>query len=439
MKKNNKKIPVFILLMVMMFISLPGVTEQLQMADSLKGYLNYAAENNPGLQSAFNLWKAELEKVAQVRSLPDPTLNFAYFVREVETKVGPQQMKVGLMQKFPWFGKLKLRGDIFFERARALEDNFERLKLELFYKVKKLYYDYYYTSRSIVIIKENIALLKAASEQIRTMYSTGRTSYSNLIRVQIELDKLKDRNISLEDKLPTIRVALNSVMNRSLEKEIFVDKRIGDMRFHIKGSSLVKILKTTSPELKSLDHFTLSRAAGVKLARKNFLPDFSIGADIIVTGDSSVPGVTDSGKDPFLIKMSMNIPLRFKKINASIRDARMRLDAVKYKKIEKENKLLSSLETALFNFNDSGRIIKLYRDSLKPKAQQAFEVTKTAFTTGKMGFLDFIDTQRTLLDFDLVLEKAKSSHLQNLALIEKIIGKNLDYLKRERLISREMK
>ncbi|MCK5223032.1 MAG: TolC family protein, partial [Candidatus Aminicenantes bacterium] len=154
MKKYIKKTSAFILLIVWIFVSHPAEIEQVQISDSLKGYLNYGAENNPGLKAAFNLWKAELEKVAQVKSLPDPTFNFAYFVREVETKVGPQQMKVGLMQKFPWFGKLKLRGNIFFERSRALKENFERLKLELFYKVKKLYYDYYYVYRSIVIIKK---------------------------------------------------------------------------------------------------------------------------------------------------------------------------------------------------------------------------------------------------------------------------------------------
>ncbi len=439
MKKYYKTIPVFILLIVWIFVSLPAEIEQVKIPDSLRGYLNYGAENNPGLKASFNLWKAELEKVAQVKSLPDPTFNFAYFVREVETKAGPQQMKVGLMQKFPWFGKLKLRGNIFFERAQSLKENFERLKLELFYKVKKLFYDYYYVSRSIVIIKKNVDLLDAASEQIRTMYSTGRTSYSNLIRVQIELDKLKDRYKSLEDKLPSIKVALNSVMNRPLEKEILVDKNVEDIRFHLNSHSLVQVLKTTNPELKILDHFALSREAGVKLARKNFLPDISIGADVIVTGDSPVPGVTDSGKDPFLIKMSMNIPLRFKKINASIRDAKMRLEAVKYKKIEKENKLISALESTLFKFEDSGRIIDLYRDSLIPKAQQAFEVTKTAFSTGRSGFLDFIDSQRTLLDFELKKEKAKSSHFQNLALIEKIIGKDFEYLKREQLITREMR
>ncbi|MDD3605166.1 MAG: hypothetical protein PHD86_08265, partial [Kiritimatiellae bacterium] len=78
-------------------------------ADDLRDYLAAAARNNPELEAAFNRWKAELERIPQVRALPDPRFNYAYFVEEVETRVGPQKQRLGLSQVFPWFGTLKLR------------------------------------------------------------------------------------------------------------------------------------------------------------------------------------------------------------------------------------------------------------------------------------------------------------------------------------------
>lgn len=397
----------------------------------LNDYLFYAAENNPGLKTAFNRWKAELEKVVQVRSLPDPSFNFAYFIREVETKVGPQQMKVGLMQKFPWFGKLKLHGEKTLKRAQALKENFESQKLELFYEIKKLYYDYYFIYRSIIIIGKNISLLDAVNGQIRLMYQTGIASYRNLIRIQVELAKLKERKKSLESKLPSVRIALNTLMNRPVNEDIHVESKIENSISELNGHNLVPILRKSSPKLKILDNYIFSEKAGVKIAEKNFLPDISIGAEMIVTGDSQVPGVIDSGKDPFLVKASLNLPIRFKKLNASVREAKLRLDAAKYERIEKENRLISSLESALSRFNDSGRIVNLYRASLIPLAKQALEVTRSAFSTGDTDFLDFIDTQRTVLDFELIYEKANSSYHQDKALIEKIIGKNLNNLLKE--------
>ena len=47
--------------------------------------------------------------VARENGWPDPRFNFAYYIREVETRVGPQQMGFGISQVVPWFGKLALR------------------------------------------------------------------------------------------------------------------------------------------------------------------------------------------------------------------------------------------------------------------------------------------------------------------------------------------
>ncbi|MBU4014313.1 MAG: hypothetical protein KJ550_12745, partial [Proteobacteria bacterium] len=69
---------------------------------TLADHLAYAALNNPGLKASFYRWKEALEKITQSRSLPDPRFNYTYFIKEVETRVGPQEQKIGLMQTFPW-------------------------------------------------------------------------------------------------------------------------------------------------------------------------------------------------------------------------------------------------------------------------------------------------------------------------------------------------
>ena len=46
----------------------PVLTDDSTLAD----YLAYAALHNPGLEAAFNRWKAAAERISQVTSLPDP-------------------------------------------------------------------------------------------------------------------------------------------------------------------------------------------------------------------------------------------------------------------------------------------------------------------------------------------------------------------------------
>ena len=91
--------------------------------------LRYAALNNPGLASAFSRWKAAVERVPQVKALPDPRFTYRYFIEEVETRVGSQRQSFGIAQTFPWFGKLSLRGDAASEAAKAEYQRYEAVKL----------------------------------------------------------------------------------------------------------------------------------------------------------------------------------------------------------------------------------------------------------------------------------------------------------------------
>ena len=139
-----------------------GASEQAGDANSLmklEDYLTSAALNNPGLKAAFEQWKVAVEQVPQAKSLPDPKFTYGYFIEEVETRVGPQRNRLEIMQMFPWC-KLKLKGNAAAEAANAEKQKYENIKLILFYRVKEAYYDYYYITRRITILKENVQLLE---------------------------------------------------------------------------------------------------------------------------------------------------------------------------------------------------------------------------------------------------------------------------------------
>ena len=56
------------------------VSLMLSAQQELEGYLQVAADNNPGLKAKFNEYMASLELAPQVKALPDPNIAFAYFI-----------------------------------------------------------------------------------------------------------------------------------------------------------------------------------------------------------------------------------------------------------------------------------------------------------------------------------------------------------------------
>jgi hypothetical protein len=159
---------------------LPALAEN----STLDDYLAYAALNNAGLEAAFYRWKAELERVQQVRTLPDPRFNYGYFIQSVETRVGPQEDRLGISQMFPWFGKLRLRGEAALEMADAAQQQYEHAKLMLFNRVKDAYYELYYLGRAIAVTTENRDLVQQFETVANAKYEADTAMYADVIKAQ---------------------------------------------------------------------------------------------------------------------------------------------------------------------------------------------------------------------------------------------------------------
>lgn len=402
----------------------PSRVELTEEAD-LGDYLAYAALNNPGLQAAFDRWKAALEKIPQVKALPDPRFTFTYFIQEVETRVGPQSQRFGLMQTFPWLGKLKLKGDVASLAALVSRQQYENVKLRLFYRVKEAYYEYYYLTRALTVTDENIQLLQYLEEVMRTRYKVGLTLHADLIRIQVELERLREQQENLRELFLPVRTRLNAALSRQMPEFLTFPEVIPSPNLHLSRDQLISLLEKNNPELKSMDYQADFEELGIRIAKKNYWPDVSLGLDYIITGETGLPGVPESGKDPIMVMVSIQLPLWLKKNKAAVNEANARYQAASQQKREKENDLLVQLDMVYYQFRAALRQTALYRDALLPKARQSLNVTQSAFESGKVDFLNLIDSIRTLLNFELAYERSLVDSVQRLAELEMLVGTEL--------------
>ncbi|MFN2287237.1 MAG: TolC family protein, partial [Chromatocurvus sp.] len=392
---------------------------------SIQDYLQYAALNNAGLKAAFNRWKAALERIPQVKSLPDPRFNYTYFVEEVETRVGPQRQKFGLMQTFPWFGKLRLKGDAASEAAAAAGQAYENAKLELFYRVKFAYHEYWYLAQAIAVNKQHLKLVTNIEGVARTRFKTGAAPNSAVIQAQVELGKLDDRLRTLEALREPIVAKLNAALNRPTQLPLPWPRSLPEFTAAFTDEQAMEWLAESSPELRRLEHLVAREEAGIKLARRDYYPDISLGVDYVDTGDALNPELADSGKDPVMAMVSINLPVWYGKYRAADREARLRKAAVEEDREDAEKSLAADLQLALYHFRDAERKVDLYNDTLVPKAEQSLLVVQQGFEAGSTSFISLIDAERLLLEFQLAHQRALADRGQRLAEVEMLTGKEL--------------
>jgi outer membrane protein, heavy metal efflux system len=238
----------------------------------------------------------------------------------------------------------------------------------------------------------------------------------------VELDKLRDRLRTLQDFKHPLVARLNAALNRPAESALPFPTNNSPATLTAQSSQLLEQLKSSNPELKSLDFLAEKDKAAIALARKEFYPDVTLGVDYVQTGEARMAGVSDSGKDPVMVGFSVNIPLWWGKYRAGVREAETRYEATQQEREDRANRLSTELELALFKYQDAERKIALYRDALIPKADQSVKVIQRSFEAGKSDFLSLIDAQRVLLEFQLAYERAVADREQGLATVEKLVG-----------------
>jgi outer membrane protein TolC len=193
----------------------------------------------------------------------------------------------------------------------------------------------------------------------------------------------------------------------------------------ISDEELLSGLKDANPELRALRHDIDAARQSIQLAKQLYFPDITLGVDYIDTEEALMPSVPDSGKDPVVAMLMVSVPIWYERYRAAVREAEAKLRMARRMLADKEYKLESELELALFKVRDAERKIDLFRDTLLPKARQSLEAAEAAFKAGKTDFLSLLDAQRIFLEFELSHERAVADYTQGLAKLEKLVGREL--------------
>ena len=386
---------------------------------TLKDYLTYAETHNAGLKSKQQVWLAAMEEVPQAKALPDPEVKYGYFSRQSDMQM--DQM-VSVMQMFPWFGKIDARTDAAIKMASSAQQMYQATRLELFREVKEGFYEFAYLAKAIEIAMVNLELLRHFEEVARTKYTTAEAGQPDVIRAQVELAKIEYVLRSLEQlRKPTVSKLLKALAlpdDTNLPWPKVREFNVAPLEYE----RLVSILRQKNPELAGLDFEVLAAKSRIELAKKNFYPDLGIGVEWTEFEKSG----ESSGRDAVALMFQINLPLWRSSYAAGQRQAQAMAISKEQEKIDTENTLLAKAAKSYYDYGDSIRRIRLYRDTLIPKGEELLQASETAYRAGTIDFLSLIDSQRLLLDYHLSYERAMADNRQKLAELEMLAGAELE-------------
>lgn len=393
---------------------------------TLDDYLRYAAMSNQALEARFHEWQAATERLPQVRALPDPRITYGYYLGEVETRVGPMQHTVSVAQTLPWFGKLSDREDIASRHAASAYQRLEATRLQLYYEVEQAYNELAFLHRSIEITDDAINLLQQFDRAAQIRYRVAAASHPDLIKVQVELAETEDRLRRLHDLRAPYTARLNAALNRPVDAKIPWPETISERVTDLDVLTLSDVLKHNSPDLLAIREEIERERIASDLARKDGYPDLTVGLAYTAIDQRIDTDLAENGDDAVLATFSINLPIWREKYDAGVREALSRRLAASGRHGDLFNRTAHELQEATFQHDDARRRIELYQDTLIPKATESLQSSLGAFEQNKSDFFDLLDTQRTLLEFQLAYERALVDRATSYARIEQLIGMPLN-------------
>ncbi len=392
---------------------------------SIQHLIDEALQNNPDYLAAIKQTESAEAQIPQAAALPDPKLGFALMNLPVNSFEFDQEpmtgKKISLMQMFPFPGKLGLKQDMAEYQAQVVEQQVEELKNNLVKNVKMTYYNLFFVDKSIEIVEKNKALVNQFVKVAETKYSVGKGLQQDVLKAQVELSKMTDKLISLQQRRANLVFQLNKLLNRNINAPVDKLTELKKSSLELNLDDLKAMGLENRPLLNSWNFMIEKTKSATRLAKKGYLPDLSVGVaytqrDDLRTGMKMY--------DFFSAEVSLNLPLYFfKKQSKEVEEKQLMVASTEEKYVAVKNEVLFQIENAFSELEKDNKLIDLYQTGIIPQASQSLNSAVSGYQVDKVDFLTLLNNQMTLFNYEMEYYRVLSDHEKSLAELEVAVGK----------------
>jgi len=390
-----KTIHIFIFTIAVFLLGTSAFAQELKLSDLTEE----ALKNSPEIQASLSKIEAARYRVSQATSLPDPLFTFGYqnegFNRYTYGEEQGSQWMFSASQQFLFPGKRALKGEMVQRDAESMESMHELLKLKTVARVKELYFDLFLAYKNIDLLNDKRNLFLRIEDLTLSRYAAGRAVQQEVLMAQTEKYMLLEKEEMFKQKIQSLEVMLRAAIGRENGPSL---GRPGDLvyqPFYLDADEAVKKALSNSPEIKSRNKIIEAADTKLRMAQKEYYPDFSINASYFNrSGDF---------KDMWSATATINIPLYFKtRQEPAVREAKAYLAQVKQELEAVKLMISAAIQDNISMLRSSEKLMDLYTNGLIPKNTQDVDLALTEYTNGRTDLIVVISRLKTLLDYEIL-------------------------------------
>lgn len=390
---------------------------------TLKATIDETLKSNPEISVVKRAYEAASARIWQAASLDDPMFDMEYDRITADRDLSGKPMTTyGITQEIPFPTKLYLRAKIASKLAKMAYENYKTKEREIISQVKSAYAELSLIYKSIDVIKDQKNLLEQFSESATARYSTDTGTQADALRAQVELAKIDNELIMLEQKRLSAQAKINTLMNRDPKEEMGLPSAEDAISFNYPLEKFYATAQFYNPELKAYRYGIERGKAAYDLSINEFMPNF-------VVRFRQMVGPDKTEKRMWAGMLGVTVPLWFFQKQAfGVKEMKAELDMLKAEYRAKENMVLFNVRDAHARVEANKKVVELYETAFLPQADETVKASLKGYSSGVTDFLTLLDSQRNLEDFKIDHYKAILELRIALADLEKAMGITLDEL-----------
>ena len=419
-----KHLSLSLFLIFLFFVSITNVYSQ-QNDAYLESLIKKAIELSPKLKTLENKQGVANSKIAQFSNLPDPMLTFGLMnlpTNSFSFTQEPMTGKIlGLSQAVPFPGKLSAAADVLSKDGEIVQQEIDDARNEIANDVRKIYYDLRFTREAIRIAEKSKKNLEQISQVVKTKYTVSNASQQNLIQIEVELTKIKDRIEELRGNEQSNLAALNSYLLQASDVDIKTAQVPSIISEHYIIDSLVQSAKQNRPFLKGITLAKQKSQLMESLADYEFYPNFNF--SLQYSQRDEISRTNTSLNDLVSVTVGFNLPFDYGgKKSAKVEEAQL-MQKMYADQYETALQLLNkSFGISVSKLNELVEREKLIREGLLPQAEQSLKATIANYQVGNIDFINVLDAQNKVYEVETNLYRIRTAYLKELSQLEFLTG-----------------
>lgn len=365
----------------------------------LEELLSEALTHSPEILVAQARAQAAGYRIPQAKALPDPMFMFGYQNMGFERiTLGEAEDAMGMFsasQTFPFPGKRGIRGEAASRDAEGISALYNAAKLNVIAKTKELFYDLFLAYKTLDILKERTELFSRIEDAAHSRYASGLASQQEVVMAQTEKYVILEREEVQRQQIQALKGILNATVGKDVNAPLGRPAAPSPTPYLLTVEESVAAGGDEAPEVRSKKKAVEAAEARVRLAKRDYYPDITIGTNYFPR--------TNGLEDMWSVTTTVNIPLYFKsKQKQAVLEAEASLSEAKRDLLVTNYALSASIRENLSIAQSASRLMTLYKEGLIPKVNQDVQLSLSGYVTGKGDALTVITRIKNLLDADLL-------------------------------------